>query len=117
MTAKNSYKFLEKLFEQITVDRVQWDKAMEDKKRITVLNHDALLDMIFRRLLERHFSRSNDDEEIKHLFNIHNGPLSTLPNKARMAYVLGLIDKATCDKLKKYTKSEIGLLMDWKLNL
>jgi DNA-binding MltR family transcriptional regulator len=92
---------LEELHGLTSIDSKRLEKAMNDETRIQVLNLDALLDEILRNLLERNFSRPQDDAEIEHLFNIQFGPLSSLSNKARLAYVLGLINKTTCNDLKK----------------
>jgi len=88
------------LTNQISVDQEQWQRAKEDKKRIDVLNWDALFDKILKNLLVRTFSQPEQDKDIKELFDIQGGPLSSLSNKAKLAYALGLIDKTTCDDLK-----------------
>ena len=105
MAAKSMRKQVsEILANQIPVDQEQWQKAKEDKKRIDVLNLDAWFDKTLRYLLERNFSQPPQDKDIIELFDIQGGPLSSLSNKAKLAYAFGLIDKTTCEDLKRAHK-------------
>jgi len=97
-------RVFERSANQISVDPELWENAKEDKKRIDVLNWDAMFDDIFRHLLEGNFSRPQQDKHVKELFNTQYGPLASLTNKARLAYVLDLIDKTTCEDLGKAHK-------------
>jgi DNA-binding MltR family transcriptional regulator len=93
MAAKfNIWQFLEEGGDKVSVDREKWERALEDEKRIKVLNYDTLFDTSLKDLLMVHFSQ--DDKEVGKLFEpTIGGPLVSLTHKARLAYALGLIDQ------------------------
>ena len=103
MAAKSN---LQKFFDKIPKDvgmRLsynEWQKVMEDKKRVYVITSDSILDAVLKNLLKIIFSRWN--KEVEKLFNPEiGGPLVSLTNKARLAYSLGLIDKTALDDLRQ----------------
>ncbi|GAH01588.1 unnamed protein product [marine sediment metagenome] len=74
---------------------------MEDAERMQVLNRHTMIDSHLKDLLLFQFSR--EEKEVEELLFHPNkgGPLSTMTNKAKLAYALGLIDKPTLNDLRK----------------
>ena len=103
MAAKsNLQKFFEKIPKDVgvRVSRKEWQKAMEDSKRVYVITSDSILDTLLENLLKIIFSRWN--KEVEKLFKPDiGGPLASLTHKARLAYSLGLIDKTALDDLRQ----------------
>lgn len=76
------------------------EDMLADKLRAEILVRHTNVDEVLRNLLTRVFKRESTDTEIKELFDEQRGILSSFAQKARIAYVLGLIDKATLKDLK-----------------
>ena len=102
---KNSVQqYLKDVREKVPPHWLVWEEIMEkmeDAKRMQVLNRDTMIDTCLKDLLFFQFSR--EEEEVEELlFDPKRfGPLSTMPNKAKMAYALSLIDKRTLNDLGK----------------
>lgn len=101
MAAKNSEQILalkaKKNTVQVTVE--EWRKVLEDKWRVRVIGFASAFDTLLQAFLEMAFPQR--DKEVEKLFDFdNNGPLVNLPNKARLAYALGLIDKTMLRDLK-----------------
>ena len=102
---KNSIKrYFEEVRNKVPVHWLVWEEIinkMEDAERMQVLNMDTMIDLTLKDLLLFQFSR--EEKEVEELLFHPNkgGPLSTMTNKAKLAYALGLIDKPTLNDLKK----------------
>jgi len=104
MAAKKSsmQRFLEEVRNKVPVHWLVWEEIMnkmEDAERMQVLNRDTMIDSNLKDLLLL-FKFSRDDEEVEELFHPNRGALSSLTNKARLAYALDLIDKPTLIDLR-----------------
>jgi DNA-binding MltR family transcriptional regulator len=104
MTAKKSptQRYFEEVRNKVPVHWLVWEEVMnkmEDAERMQVLNRDTMIDSTLKDLLLL-FIFSRDDEEVEELFHPNRGALSSLTNKARLAYALNLIDKQTLKDLR-----------------
>ena len=107
MAAKKSsiQRYFEEVRNKVPVHWLVWEEIMnkmEDAERMQVLNRDTMIDSNLKDLLLFQFSQ--DDEEVEELFHPSRGSLSSLTNKARLAYALNLIDKPTLIDLKNIHK-------------
>lgn len=92
------------------------EKLFEDKKRVEVITWDAFFDNYLKFSLVMHFSRNENDKNVKELFDPNRGPLVSLPTKARIAYALGLIEQTTLDDLKQIRKMRNKFAHSIKIN-
>lgn len=95
MAAKSMRKQVsEILADQIPVDQEQWDKAMEDKKRSTAIQQPIAFDIMLAAIIRPFFPGRNKD--VKKLMDGIN-----MVQKARLAYLLELIDKKVYNDLEQ----------------
>lgn len=78
----------------VSIERKQWEKAIEDQKRSTVIVVDITFDILLAEIIERTFTRRTKD--VQKLMNGIN-----MIQKARLAYILGLIDKMVLGDLEQ----------------
>ena len=78
----------------VSIERKQWEKAIEDQKRSTVIVVDITFDILLAEIIERTFPRRTKD--VQKLVNGIN-----MIQKARLAYILGLIDKMVLGDLEQ----------------
>ena len=121
MAAKESKRADHDLFSVIlegleTIKGASPDKLFEDKKRVEVITWDAFFDNYLKFSLVMHFSRNENDKNVKELFDPNRGPLVSLPTKARIAYALGLIEQTTLDDLKQIRKMRNKFAHSIKIN-
>ena len=100
-------RYLEEVRNKVPVHWLVWEEIMnkmEDAERMQVLNRHTMIDSHLKDLLLFQFSR--EEKELEELLFHPNkgGPLSTMTNKAKLAYALGLIDKPTLYDLIKINK-------------
>ena len=86
----------------ISIPYDEWQKAAKNKKRVDVIVSNCYLDMWLKHLLELIFMRWN--EEVRNQFDPNGGSLAYLPQKAKLVYSLGCIDKTTLVDLKQMNK-------------
>ncbi len=93
----------DKLGDNVSISHTEWQKAMKNQKRVYVIESACFLDILLESLLELIFMRWN--AEVRSQFNPNaNGSLAYLPQKARLLYSLGYIDKTILEDLKKISK-------------
>lgn len=80
--------------DKVSIDRKQWEEAMEDQKRATVIVGDIGIGILLAATIEETFPQRTKD--VQKLMNGIN-----MVQKARLAYILGLIDKMVLGDLEQ----------------
>lgn len=78
----------------VSISRDEWDEAMEDQKRATVIVSDIGIDILLAGIIERTFPQRTKD--VQKLMNGIN-----MVQKARLAYILGFINKMVLGDLEQ----------------
>lgn len=78
----------------VSISRDEWEEAMEDQKRVTVIVSDIGIDILLAGIIERTFPQRTKD--VQKLMNGIN-----MVQKARLAYILGFINKMVMKDLEQ----------------
>ena len=78
----------------VSISRDEWEEAMEDQKRATVIVGDIGIDIILAVIIEETFPQRAKD--VQKLMNGIN-----MIQKARLAYIMGFIDKMVLKDLEQ----------------
>lgn len=78
----------------VSISRDDWEAAMEDQKRAAVILSDIGIDIILAAIIERTFPQRTKDVQ-----TLTNG--INMVQKARLAYILELIDKMVLKDLEQ----------------
>jgi len=79
---------------KVSIDRKQWEKAMKNQKRAHAILQPIGLDILLAAIIVRNFPQRNED--VQRLANGIN-----MVQKARLAYILGLINKTVLEDLEQ----------------
>jgi hypothetical protein len=79
---------------KVSIDRKQWEESKEDNKRSDAILGDIGLDILLGSIIEGSFQQRT--KEVERLINSIN-----MIQKARLAYILGLIDKTVLNDLEQ----------------
>jgi len=79
---------------KVSIDRKQWEKAMEDQERSIAILGPIGLDILLAAIIGMSFPQRNED--VQKLMGGIN-----MVQKARLAYILGLINKIVLEDLEQ----------------
>lgn len=81
---------------KISMNIEQWEKSMENEKRSRTIQGYLGFDILLRDIIKRNFPERT--KEVKKLMNSSN---MNMIQKARLAYILGLINKTILNNLEQ----------------
>ena len=80
--------------DKVSMDRKQWEQAMEDEKRSTAILQPIGLDLVLKIIILNNFlQRAEDVDKLMKSMN--------MIQKARLAHILGLISKTVLNDLEQ----------------